>query len=146
MLGTSQTPLVTFNWLGALVGEGGALGIANKRSTKIGAWKARGPTALLSMRPAVLPDIPCPFASWHDLCAVDHSFPGWNGAPDSAARLIDWKGALVISLNQIVFESFSLLRIGCSLCLRQCRSVQRIARHWSSSSSSVSWLLRMPGD
>jgi len=26
---------------GALVGEGGALGIANKRSTQISAWKAR---------------------------------------------------------------------------------------------------------
>lgn len=78
--------------VGALVGEGGALGIANKRSTKIGAWKAG---FSLSHTALQLEAWCC--RAWrkhHEIHTLHHSTKpeGWNGSSHPIARLIHWKG------------------------------------------------------
>lgn len=63
---------------GALVGEGGALGIANKRSTQISAWKVRHGASRVTI------------SQLHVIAALR----GWNGSADQVARSIDWEGVM----------------------------------------------------
>ena len=115
--------------VGALVGEGGALGIANKRSTKIGAWKAG---FSLSHTALQLEAWCC--RAWrkhHEIHTLHHSTKpeGWNGSSHPIARLIHWKGfvseKLLLEIHLLVVLLGYVLFFSCCLITVTTKAVQR---------------------